>query len=287
MDHDAFSRCHPAVNFLFFVGAIACSVLINHPAYLAASLFCAMSYYLCLKGRRALRMLSAMLPLFVLVAAINPLFNTAGAHPLFLLFGRPYTLEALCYGLIVAAMLVCTLLWFGCYNAVMTGDKFTALFGNLIPSLSLLLVMIFRLIPSLGGKLRRTSDARKCVGLGGSASDSLKMRLKNGGNHLSAVTDQALDGSIVTADSMRARGYGSGRRTSFRLYRLTKRDLFLMGLQVVLLAVHLLFAKTDVAFFPRLLVQNLSWSFAAYCAFLLLPTAMCIRESFVRYESTK
>lgn len=287
MDHDAFSRCHPAVNFLFFVGAIACSVLITHPAYLAASLISAMAYYLCLKGRKAWRMLGSLLPLFVLVAAVNPLFSTGGAHPMFSVFGRPYTLEALCYGLVVAAILVCTLLWFGCYNAVMTGDKFTALFGNLIPSLSLLLVMIFRLIPSLGKKLRRTSDARKCIGLGGSSTDSLKLRLKSGGNNLSAVTDQALDGSIVTADSMRARGYGSGKQTTYRLYRLTKRDILLMVLQAVLLAVHFLFSKTDVAFFPQLLVQNLSWSFAFYCAFLLLPTALCIRESFARYDSKK
>lgn len=278
MEHDAFSRCHPAVNFLFFVGAIACSVLITHPAYLSASLFCGMSYYLCLKGRKAWRMLLSLLPLFVLVAAINPLFSTDGAHPLFSVFGRPYTLEALCYGLVVAAMLVCTLLWFGCYNAVMTGDKFTALFGNLIPSLSLLLVMIFRLIPSLGKKLRRTSDARKCIGLGGSSTDSLKMRLQNGGNILSAVTNQALDGSIVTADSMRARGYGSGRQTTYRLYRLTKRDVFLLILLTALLSVQIFCANTAVVFFPRLLVQNLSWSFAVYCAFLFLATAICIRE---------
>lgn len=31
MTADAFSNCHPAVNFLFFVGAIGFSVLIQHP----------------------------------------------------------------------------------------------------------------------------------------------------------------------------------------------------------------------------------------------------------------
>ena len=36
MTADAFSNCHPAVNFLFFVGAIGFGVLIQHPAYLIA-----------------------------------------------------------------------------------------------------------------------------------------------------------------------------------------------------------------------------------------------------------
>mgnify|MGYP003311585874 CR=1 FL=1 len=42
---DAFSKCHPAVNFLFFVGAIGCSVVIQHPAYLLAGACCGTIYY--------------------------------------------------------------------------------------------------------------------------------------------------------------------------------------------------------------------------------------------------
>ena len=68
--------------------------------------------------------------------AVNPLFNTYGATLLFTYFDRPYTLEALYYGAALAAVFVHMLLWFGCYNAVLTSDKFTSLFGNLIPALS-------------------------------------------------------------------------------------------------------------------------------------------------------
>ena len=32
--YDGFSDCHPAVNFLFFVGAIGFGVVIQHPAAL-------------------------------------------------------------------------------------------------------------------------------------------------------------------------------------------------------------------------------------------------------------
>ena len=34
MQTDAFSKCHPAVNFLFFAGAIGAAVMIQLPVYL-------------------------------------------------------------------------------------------------------------------------------------------------------------------------------------------------------------------------------------------------------------
>ena len=40
-EYDVFSRCHPAVNFLFFAAAIVLTVVLFHPAYLLVSLVCA------------------------------------------------------------------------------------------------------------------------------------------------------------------------------------------------------------------------------------------------------
>ena len=142
MKRDAFSGCHPAVNFLFFVGAIGFGATIQHPAYCAAGVLCATLYYLLLKGKAGLKMLGAVAVMFALLSLINPLLNKSGKHVLFTWFGRPYTLEALYYGMALGAIMAVMLLWFGCYSAVLTSDKFTALFGKLIPALSLLLVMV-------------------------------------------------------------------------------------------------------------------------------------------------
>ena len=92
MNQDAFSRCHPAVNFLYFVGAIGFGVVIQHPAYMLAAVLGALLYYVLLKGRDAFKMTLLLLPVFLLIALINPLFNTLGKTELFLLFGKPYTL---------------------------------------------------------------------------------------------------------------------------------------------------------------------------------------------------
>ena len=199
MASDAFSKRHPMVNFIFFLGAIGFGVVIQHPAYLAAGFGLGTTYYLLLKGRKGTRMLLGLLPLFVIMTLINPLFNVYGATILFHLFGRPYTLEALYYGAAIAAVFVVMLIWFGCYNEVLTSDKFTSLFGNLIPSLSLLLVMVLRLIPNLMRKTAQLSGARKSIGKGSGENATSKEKLTDGMTILSAMTDWALEGSVVTA----------------------------------------------------------------------------------------
>ena len=284
MRQDAFAKCHPAVNFLFFVGAIGFGVLIQHPIYLIAGGLSAAAYYLLLTGMAGWKRILGLIPLFLLLTVINPLFNTQGQRILFRVFGRPYTLEALIYGADVAGIFVLMLLWFGCYNKILTGDKFTSLFGNLIPAISLLLVMVFRMVPALLGKARQIANARRSVGRGGGTAK--KDKLQEGMTVLSALISWALEGSIVTGDSMRARGYGTARRTSFRIYRMTGLDWLLLIVLLVLAAGVIAAAATGAvaaAFTPELHMTPVSGphvpGFLAYCAYLLIPTALHIKEA--------
>lgn len=279
MKHDAFSQCHPLTNFVFFVGAIGFAVVIQHPVYLAASCAGGALYYLLLNGKKGMGLILGMLPVFALLSGLNPLFNTYGERVLFYIFGKPYTLEALYYGMAIGGIFVAMLLWFGCYSAVLTSDKFVCLFGSLIPALSLLLVMVLRMIPSLTRKAKQLMDARKCIGKGAGETSSLKEKASDGMNVLSALTDWALEGSIVTADSMRARGYGAARRTSFQLYRMTLRDWTLLALMLLLIALVVFAGGTEAAYTPVLHIAAPTWGFGAYCLYLLLPPVLHGKEA--------
>ena len=272
MTHDAFSRCHPAVNFLFFAAAIGCGMVIQHPAYILAGVVCGGVYFCLLSGRRGFARIGMLLPLPILTAVLNPLINHRGKAVLFLVMGKPYTLEALCYGLALGGIFLVMLLWFGCYSAVLTSDKFTSLFGSVIPSLSLLLVMVLRLIPAFTRKTKQVLDARRAIGMGAEQTGSLRQKLRSGMTVLSALTSWALEGSIITADSMRSRGYGCGKRTSFRLYRMTGRDWVLLILIGGLFSLVILAGGTDASYTPVMKAAPLGWGFPAYCALLLIPT---------------
>ena len=286
MSTDAFSKRHPLVNFLFFLGAIGFGVVIQHPCYLVAGFVLGSVYYLLLQGRKGIKLLLAMLPLLLVMTAVNPLFNTYGATPLGYVFGRPYTLEALYYGAAISGVFAVMLIWFGCYNAVLTSDKFTSLFGNLVPSLSLLLVMVLRMIPNLMRKARQFAGARKSIGKGSAENATNKEKLADGMTILSALTDWALEGGVVTGDSMRSRGYGSAKRTSFMIYRMTGIDVYLLAVQCILAVGVLATALTGgtaATYTPDFYIAPVSglhaWGFAAYCAYLSIPTVLRIKEA--------
>ena len=279
---DAFSKCHPAVNFLFFAGAIGLTVVIQHPAFLLAGVLTGGIYYLLLNGKKGWKTILSLLPMFIILTTINPLLNTLGETPLFHLWGRPYTLEALTYGGALASMFVIMMLWFGCYNKVLTSDKFTSLFGSLIPSISLLLVMILRMIPNFIRKTQGIIGARKSIGKGAGEAATTKEKLSDGMTVLGALTGWALEGSVITGDSMRARGYGCAKRTSFMIYRMKAHDWILVVIMTALLALTitaLCLGQSAAAFVPVIEIAPPSWGLAAYTGYLLIPTALHIKEA--------
>jgi len=279
MKYDAFSKCHPLTNFLFFLGAIAFAVVVQHPGYVAVSALCGLVYFLLLRGRKALVFAAGMIPVFVLISVINPLFGRYGERVLFYVFGNPYTLEALYYGMVIAGIFVVMMIWFGCYSAVLTSDKFVCLFGSLIPSLSLLLVMVLRMIPNLMRKAMLLTDVRKSIGKGGGEGGKTKEKLSNGMNLLSALTDWALEGSIVTADSMRSRGYGAAKRTSFQIYRFTALDGILILLELLLPAAVLFAGNMEAEFTPAVSIAPVTWGLGLYGVYLLIPTVLYLKEA--------
>ncbi len=283
-----FDAYHPAVNPLFFIVAIVLAVLASDPVFLAINVVCSAAYYLCLKGSKGWRVLGGMAILFVLLMFVNPLFNTMGDTVLFTWLGnRPYTLEALAFGASTAAMFVTVLLWFFCYNQVMTTDKFTYLFGGLMPAITLVLTMVLRLVPTYQRKAAEILNARACIGRS-VAEGSVRQRSLSAVTLLSSLVSWALEGAVITADSMRARGYGVGKRTTFATYRLTPRDAVLLVVLVVLGV--LAFAGyyggvSPIAYYPTIAASVFTpWGVVGLVASVILlaiPTILSIWEAVV------
>lgn len=227
---DAFSACHPAVNFLYFMLVLAFTMFASSPVVLVPSLLCALGYGGYLNGWTEVRRgLFYLLPLSLMAAVVNPLFNHRGATVLsHFPSGSPLTLESVLYGLSAAAMLAAVLLWFSCYTRVMTSDKFLYLFGRVIPALSLVLSMTLRLVPRLKAQYRAVADAQRCLGRDVGAGRLLE-RLRRGVTILSILATWSMENAMETADSMKARGYGLPERTAFSIYRWEARDKALLA----------------------------------------------------------
>lgn len=224
-DGGAFAGYHPFVNFLYFVLVLMGAMIFMHPLSLAISLLGAFTYSVMLSGNKALKFnLKYCIPMMVVTALVNPAFNHEGITILtYLRNGNPLTLESVIYGVAAAVMMVTVIIWFSCYNAVMTSDKFVYLFGRVIPSLSLILSMVLRFVPRFKEQIRVISNAQKCVGRDVSNGGIIE-RAKHGLKILSIMATWALENAIETADSMKSRGYGLPGRTAFSIFRFDKRD---------------------------------------------------------------
>jgi energy-coupling factor transport system permease protein len=229
VSRDTFSSCHPTVNFLYFGLVLLFTMCFDHPLTRIVSLAGALCYDLYLNGRKAAGFtLKYMVPMLLLTAIINPAFSHEGVTILtYLPSGNPLTLESILFGGAAALMLVAVVLWFGCYNTVMTSDKFVYLFGRVIPALSLVLSMTLRFVPKFRAQIHSVSEAQRCVGRDIS-NGSVLQRLKNGVTILSIMVTWTLENAIETADSMRGRGYGLPGRTAYSIYRFDERDRYVL-----------------------------------------------------------
>lgn len=224
-NRDTFSSFHPIINFLYFALVLIFTMFLMHPVSLLISLVCALTYAVNLNGRKAVRFsLRVMLPMMLIAAIVNPAFNHEGVTILtYLPSGNPLTLESILYGIAAAIMLASVIMWFSCYNAVMTSDKFVYLFGRVIPALSLVISMTLRFVPKFKSQLQVVSEAQRCVGRDISNGTMLQ-RIKNAITILSIMVTWSLENAIETADSMKSRGYGLPGRTAFSIYRFDDRD---------------------------------------------------------------
>jgi len=254
-----------------------------HPLCLCISLICGFTYSVMLKGKKAIKTnLIYMLPMLVIMALINPMFNHEGVTVIkYLPGGNPITLESIIYGICAAVMIVSVICHFSCYNEIMTSDKFIYLFGKIIPSMSLIISMTLRFVPKFVAQLKVVTNAQRCMGHDVSKGNIIK-RAKHGLNILSIMTTWALENAVETADSMKARGYGIPGRTAFSVFSFDTRDkkaficILLLGIYTF---VGNLTGGMSFSYFPSMKAADTSaYDISVFMAYLLLCLCPVIIE---------
>ncbi|MBR3298189.1 MAG: energy-coupling factor transporter transmembrane protein EcfT [Clostridia bacterium] len=284
---DAFDTVNPIVAFVFFAFALIMPMLVMHPVLLGISLVCALIWLFMLRGRKAIGyILKFVLPIMLLTAILNPLFNHAGITTLFYLRHNPVTLESIVYGASSAAMLASVVLWFACFNQIFTSDKIVYLLGRFAPSISLVVSMALRFVPLFSRQAKRISYAQRGAGMGTGGGSVIK-RARSGLSILSSLITWGLETSVTTADSMRARGYGLHPRRSFANYRFDGRDALIGGLLALGMLCSALasgFKLISIRFFPSFKINEVTPLFIAFCAIyaitLLIPVIMNSIEAY-------
>lgn len=275
---NCFDKIHPILLFSYLVCVIFLGMLILHPIYLVVSVCCSFISLWLVQGNGAFRRIALSLPMIIIITLINPLFNTDGITILFMLFNRPFTLEALLYGFILAMLCVTVINWFGVYEKIITTDKFIYLFGRIFPSVSLLFSMVMRFIPLYKRRFTTLMESGKYIGKGIAQEQSKTDNLLNSLTLLSAMLSISLENAVITSDSMKSRGYGLKGKTSYSIYKWKHSDTALLCIFLFSLFISIIFIllKTSVVeIIPIIKLPPFNIQFycgiLSYTILLLLP----------------
>ena len=281
-----FGTLHPAVSMCYFVCVIGLTLACPHVVTVLLSLLGGAMFNLALRGGKAFgRTMCFVLPMFLIVCIGNPLVNHRGVTMLFLLFDQWITLEAIVYGIVTACSLAAIILWFGCYQEVMTSDKFLYLFGKIAPATALLITSALRFIPQMQQNAAQIKESRAMLQ---DNSPRLFQKLAHAIQNLSALLGMSMENAVQTADSMKARGFGARRRTTFHLFRFDARDARTLALMLTLCGICVVarcYGHGYMEYYPRITALTMGPSsmtmFILFAALMLLPSILEAKEAVV------
>ena len=264
----SFESYNPIVLLVYFLAVSSIVMFTMNPVLVITALVTMFASSLVMVRRGSGKYYIYILIIFILTSAANPVFRHNGVTVLFVLNDNPVTLEACLYGLQMGAMIAAVLMMMRVFSQVMTGDRLLYIMGSASPKLALLVSMTLRFIPMFGRQAAKVENTQKTLGMYNdeNAIDSIKGKIRV----FSIMTTWGLENGIITADSMSARGYGTGKRTSYSPFRFRKSDAILLSVIIAVAGFVLTsaaFDKLKFVFYPRL--SGVPTGFAAITSYVL------------------
>ena len=223
---------HPLTLVVYYVTVLFFICFEMHPVTAVTGLCCVLCSSKWMETDNIFGKIRQLCFIFIVAALLNPLFYHNGATPLFYINGKPITAEASIYGLVMGITVLSVLFLCMQFQQIFTSEKILYLVGKISPKSALILSMSLRMIPMYQMQFRKIKEVQKSLGAYGEGTlfDICKENLEV----FSATITWALEHSMETADAMRARGYGTGKRTYFMIFRMKKMDVFLCILQGIM-----------------------------------------------------
>lgn len=278
----AYDKIHPTALFVNFAVIIVMTVIFMHPIALAVSFSGAVFYYCLLKKGGEKKSLIFILPIALTAALLNPLFNHRGMTVLWYFpGGNPLTAESLFYGAASGVMMASGIIWFLCLTEVFTGDKILCVVGKASPSFALIFSMALRFVPLFKEKMKSVSVAQR--GLYPCRKGAF-FKIKRTLYIFSASSMQCLDMALEASDSLKSRGYGTGRRSFYTPYKWNICSKVYASLSVLcplFFAAARLMGAAEYTYFPEISFHGDTFLAAGV---YLLYAVLCFMPSYIEIK---
>lgn len=287
---NGFKGYHPYVLFAYYLMVGILIMVYNHPVFLFTLLMALLLINFSHDSGKSLKKWSV--PLLIMGFAfmlINPLLVSRGSHILFYLGNRQITLEATIFGIVMSFMLTSIILLFISFNLILNGNKFLFLFSKILPRTAFLILLTMRFVPLLKRRLDEITVVQRVRGMTLSEG-SLSIRARHGMNMIQTLLTWSLEEAIQTADSMNARGYGSGKKSSYVIYKMERKNWFSLATLFALFSINLfciLYGYGKIIIYPKLsTLQFFLLDWIAYLSMIVLALFPLITEG-IEYSRWK
>lgn len=256
-----FQTLHPMTLLLYLLVVVIGSIIVTNPFILIGlmsivilSLLAAKSFRVWLKS---LRIYGYMIMTLLL---INVVINNMGATVLWVgpripVLGRvTISLETLIYSLVMGLRLLIIFSAFILYNKIMDPDKALAISSKFFPRSALLVALTTKTIPYMNQQLQSAAEIQQCRGVCFYAG-SYRERIKNRLPLVKVLLLSALEDSFNLGESIQARAYGSGPRSSYHALSFQLRDVLVLSstlLAFITLILWMLKGWVNIDFYPRI-----------------------------------
>lgn len=224
MMESGFRGYHPYVLFFYYLYVGSLVMYFNHPLFLLTALIVLIVINLSHdRGKALKKWLPILLIMGTIMILLNPFLVSRGTNILFYFRGKQVTLEALMYGITMSLSLISILILFISFNLILNGNKFLFIFSRILPRTAFLTMLSIRFVPLLKARLDEINSVQRIRGMT-MTSGSLRERARSGMLIIQILLTWSLEEAIQTADSMKSRGYGTGKKTSYIPYQMEKQD---------------------------------------------------------------
>lgn len=274
-----FCELNPIVTLLYFSAGLCFVIFTQNPILLLFSvIFTLLFSILCGNFAKTLRFIGSCMPLLLTVFIITPLFSHRGETVLFMLpSGNAFTLESVIYSEGNVLMLMCALLMFKAYAPLLSSENIYAVLGKISPHIALYFTSALRFFPKI------TRSFKTAYRLNSAKSDKFTDKIKAVGACMLSCVSLSLEDSVKTVQSMKSRGYGTGKRSFYLEKRIRTADYFFLLFELTIL-IMLIFAfcggSLNCTFYPRFSIDFSGSSAIGYTLYVLYFAAADIFELF-------
>ncbi|CAB1253631.1 energy-coupling factor transporter transmembrane protein EcfT [Clostridium sp. WLY-B-L2] len=173
-------------------------------------------------------------PIAFFIILLNVLFVSSGRTTLFYLFNRRFTLEAFIYALVMSLKFLAVIYLFIILELMVDSDRAVSYFSSIMPKSTLMLMISFKLIPSMKDRFRNLKEIYEVRGV---MFDKKKAREKAASYIpvMSILLEDSMEGSFNIGEAAYVRGFLSGSRSVYERQKFKARDWEIIALSTALI----------------------------------------------------